>query len=1066
MSENDAGLKISGSKNLHNTRVDPKQTNLPNLAVQPMTGRTEFAGRNERVHHVLRRLIDDVRVQRGLERITIVTPTNQASFYIRRSLAKEGLFNVDFKRLEDVAEHLAGRDFKQRLLHDLQASEFVFEAARDVTLGSKLGGESVSPQLQTALHSTFRELELLDRAQLDQLAAEGDVLRELVLRFDKYMKLAEPYRRGSLVAQRAAKNIVTGKSENLLNALGTVLLVEASVVAPVQRPLFDALAGMPNTVTVTIVDSPPEIDLPDHPVEESHRLSPIGVPDVAEEVRAVVREVVNQARSGKTFARMAVVFEDDSYSSRIAEALELAEIPVSGPDRTALSDAPEGQFVTGLLDIFHNDFSRLDLTAWLSSAPVKDPSSGKVVPAARWDAISRSAGVTSSVQDSWIPRLDRFAKNVVRHAERSSRLDEGRANEVDAARSDAEYAVWLKKFVVTLAERVPTDAENSWSGFGKWLRSMVEDFLMPEDPDSTRSQSTRLLTLIDRLESLETDGPLPMFEHCAGVLREQLSKRSAGLRSLGAGVYVGPVWTAAGCPFDTVFVVGMSEGRYPSPGFTDPLLPDPLKKEIDPAGLSLGTVERRVTESHQAFVSVLENAEQVFMYWPSGIPGESREFGPARWFLSAVREVSGLPLLQAGKLLEGGIPGLTIHRRSDSMHLPLSKAGDAHEYDVIGARSWNINGNTPESFPLATEVASILDSVKFESAQEGPVWTEYDGKLDLSVTGASSGISETVGSATAFETYAACPYRYFLSRRLHIEPTESPEPELALDALTFGTLIHDVLEKFALWRMESKSDVPSRVDQEKWLRSSTTEHVEKLKEDTPGRSEGAWKIELSRAWLILRQWLRREPDTADQPDMRQVEAEYSFGSDRPNSNSGPAVEVRTASGKTVKFRGQVDRVDISEDGSRVIVYDYKSGGNSSYSKLDSDPVKKGTKLQLPLYSKAVANKYPDADIFASYWFVRENASELKPAPSDYDSAKAETALTSAVETIVEGIEAGIYPARPGDSASWGESNESFENCMFCEYARVCPKSKARLWNSKKESDPALVNYLNLAEDRE
>jgi RecB family exonuclease len=169
----------------------------------------------------------------------------------------------------------------------------------------------------------------------------------------------------------------------------------------------------------------------------------------------------------------------------------------------------------------------------------------------------------------------------------------------------------------------------------------------------------------------------------------------------------------------------------------------------------------------------------------------------------------------------------------------------------------------------------------------------------------------------------------------------------------------------------------------------------------------------------------------------------------------------------VKFRGQVDRVDISDDGSRVIVYDYKSGGNSAYTKLDSDPVKKGTKLQLPLYSKAVAHKYPDADISASYWFVRESSTaELKPAPGKYDSTRAETALTAAVGTIVEGIEAGAFPARPGGPSNWGESNESFENCMFCEYARVCPKSKARLWDAKKESDPILENYLNLAEDEE
>jgi RecB family exonuclease len=200
--------------------------------------------------------------------------------------------------------------------------------------------------------------------------------------------------------------------------------------------------------------------------------------------------------------------------------------------------------------------------------------------------------------------------------------------------------------------------------------------------------------------------------------------------------------------------------------------------------------------------------------------------------------------------------------------------------------------------------------------------------------------------------------------------------------------------------------------------------------------------------------------------MRQVEAEYSFGGASTGTENGPPVEVRTVSGKTVKFRGQVDRVDISEDGSRVIVYDYKSRGNSSYSKLNSDPVNKGMKLQLPLYSKAVVQKYPEAEIQASYWFVRESSSELKPSPSDYDSERAEDALTAAVETIVEGIESGVFPARPGASVSREGSNESHENCLFCEYSRVCPKSKARLWNSKKNSDPMLSNYLNLAAEKE
>ena len=1036
-----------------------------------MTGRTEFAGRNERIDRVLRRLIDEIRNNRGLDRITIVTPTNQASFYIRRSLAKEGLFNVDFKRLEDIAETLAGREFEQPLLHDLQASEFVFEAARDSSFGTKLGGVNVSPKLQSALHSTFRELEMLSDEQLDQLEDQGDVQRELVKRFRKYIELAEPYRRGALVAEKAAALISSGSHTDQTAVLGTILLVEAATVAPIQRPLFDALANMPNSVTISIVNSQDGND-PSNPATHTVSINPIAVPDVAEEVRVVVREIVAQARSGERFPRMAVVFEDDSYSSRIAEALELAGIPVSGPDRTALSNAPEGLFLSGLLDIFDGDFSRLDFTAWLAGAPVRDPANGKSVPSARWDAISRTAGVTESVVDSWIPRLDRYSKNIVKHARRSGQLDEGKANVVEAAMSDADYAIWLKEFVVELSQRKPTDKEDTWSGFSTWLRSLVKDYLWiaTATDESPKSQYSRLMTLIDRLESLETTGSIPTFEHCGGVLRDQLEKRSAGLRSLGSGVYVGPIWTAAGCPFDTVFVLGMSEGRYPSPGMTDPLLPDPMKKKIDSTGSLLGTIDARVEESHQSFISVIHSAKQVFMYWPRGIPGESREFGPARWFLSVVREVAGKPLLQAGELSESEIRGLTFRRRSDSINIPLFEAGDFHEYDVVGARSWGERSEkTQEEFPLVISEPSIAAGVKFEDAQESSDWTEYDGRVNLDVESGVTpeiGATETIGSATAFETYAACPYRYFLSRRLHIEPTDSPQTEVALDALSFGTLIHDVLEKFALWRMEASSDYDSPTEQENWLRTAAISHVESLKEEMPGRSEGAWKIELSRAWLILRQWLRREPYTAKQLDMRQVEAEYSFGGARSGAESGPPVEVRTVSGKTVKFRGQVDRVDISEDGSRVIVYDYKSGGNSSYTKLDSDPVKKGTKLQLPLYSKAVAEKYPEAEIQASYWFVRESSSELKPSPSDYESEKAENALTAAVETIVEGIDSGVFPARPGGLASWGGGSESYENCLFCEYSRVCPKSKSRLWNSKKNSDPALLNYLNLAEDKE
>ena len=1027
-----------------------------------MDSRVEIVDSTDRIDVVLRRLIKGLREEHAFEKITIVIPSNQSSFYFRRALAQKGLFNVDFKRLEDVAETLGGSDFSQPLLHDLQASEFVYESARDITLGPDLGGDEVSPQLHNALHFTFRELELLDSNQLDQLADQGGVFSELVNRFHRYMTLASGHRRGHQVSKRAAEIITSGEHSELVKTMGTVVLVNA-FVSPVHNDLYKALSNMPDAIIVSIDDSETEGEPLQRSGKDSQGLHLRSVPDTAEEIRDVVREILRLARCGKRFGNLAVVFEDESYATRIGEALEFAGIPVSGPDRIALSETPEGRFVIGLLNIYKNDFNRLDLTTWLSSAPVKDPESGMIVPSARWDAISRTAGITSSVENSWLPRLDRYARNVVSQAERSEREGEGKANTIAAARSDAEHADRLKEFLIQLGTRRPSELEDSWVGFGRWLRSMVKDYFIgnddPKESDEPDSKISRLLRLIDQMESLEGSGSkLPKYAHCSEVFREQLGHRSAGLRTLGQGVYVGPLWTAAGCLFDTVFMLGMSEGRYPSLGLTDPLLPEPVKKLIDPKSVYLKTVDTGVEEARHLFNLVRSSAETVFMYWPRSIPGESHTKGPARWFLESARLVSGKPLLQSGDLLEGELTGVTILRRGSADLYPVERAGDIHDFDLLSAHNWQQSGNDPNQFPLAKNFESLSNSMNFEIERNGSNWTEYDGRIAPIVAGSS--LDQTINSATAFETYASCPYQYFLSHRLNVEPTASPEVEIGLDPLTFGSLIHAVLEAFSKWRMgdEFVEDPPDRQRQVRCIRDSTEEQIELLKEKTPGRSDGAWRIEKHRALTLLINWLRRESNLMQRTGMRQVKAEYEFGR---NSVKLP-VEVKTPAGGTVKFRGQVDRVDISGDNKQVIVYDYKSGSSGSYEGLKKDPLKKGTKLQLPIYSMAVAAEYPEAEVSAAYWFVRESGvKEFIPGESGYQKEQTESQLVKVVEKIISGIDRGVFPAHPGEANNLPGRPASFENCTYCDYERVCPTSKSRLWESKKNSDKNLESYLSL-----
>jgi len=1012
---------------------------------QYLSSRVETASRSDRVGDVLRRVINELRANEPFGVVTVVTPTLQSAYYLRRSLASNGLFNVNFRRLEDVAEQLAANTTPGERLTDIQASEYVYQVALDETPGSRLGGERYSPQLQSALHFTFRQLERLDDHQLATLRSANSTQEELVRRFTVYRDLTSDRKYGAEVARRAARIVENDPSGSThqVAALGKVVLVEAAPVQFELKGLFDALAARDASVVVEV-----EQALTERNVDKKH-VHAITVPTVADEIREVTRQIVDLARDGESLTRTAVLFESDSYANRIAEALQAVGIEVSGPDRTALKDTPEGRFILGLLNVFASDFDRLDVTAWFSSSPIVDPVNGSQIPSARWDKISRSAGVVRSVKNSWTLRLDRYAKQVVNRTKQSERVNELGEGAIEAAVTESDYAVNLKRFIESLETRRYSGERTTWVEFVDWLEGLINDYF---DMKSLTDDSVheRLKKLLGRLRDLDLIDVKPSIAHCIDVLREQLDRKSAGIRSLGGGVYVGPLWTAAGCPFDHVFIVGMTEGSYPTISRTDPLLPDHLKKLVDPEEERLPTRSRSIADSAMQFQSVLASAKNVRMFWPRSQPGQARQMGPARWFVSELQLLESSEFISVNELLSHQIGSL---QEVGSDNVAPGNASGESELGLIGALEWVDAERVPTEFPPVVASQNLQRSLEFEARRSDSKWTEFDGKVEVEEE------TELSGSATAFETYAACPYRYFLSRKIRVEPTEAPEEQNTLDALTFGTLIHEILENFSNWRFKQGDRSLTAEEKEDELQKELILQIARLKDDMPGRSAGSWELESSRAWILLRQWVRRETEIAASEGVTQQHAELAFG-----YGEEPPVEITTESGKTIRFRGQIDRIDASEDETRVHVYDYKSGGSSSYNGLQNDPVKKGTKIQLPLYSTAARRLYPDAELGASYWFVRQpNTHERFPLPEKYREEEAVNRLHSVVEVVADGIGAGVFPANPGASRWMPGEGASYESCGYCEFKRICPDNKAQLWRAKKSSDPALADYVEMTE---
>ena len=139
--------------------------------------------------------------------------------------------------------------------------------------------------------------------------------------------------------------------------------------------------------------------------------------------------------------------------------------------------------------------------------------------------------------------------------------------------------------------------------------------------------------------------------------------------------------------------------------------------------------------------------------------------------------------------------------------------------------------------------------------------------------------------------------------------------------------------------------------------------------------------------------------------------------------------------------------------------DYKTGSRRPYEGLESDPIDRGQRLQLAVYSLAARGKLgADTDVRAAYWFATSGGDFAlvpgQPVRIDEDTAKR---FEEGVSTIASGIERGLFPANPG-GPGW---QREFKNCGFCDFDSLCPSRRGRIWENVSSS-PLLRDYVELS----
>ena len=1042
----------------------------------------------------LRRIVNLVQQGDSLAPVTIVGPSVYANLAMRHELGRYGFANVRFLVFPRLAEFLGAPSLASQGRRPLTP---VLESAAVRAVTTKSSGvlSEVSSHSSTILsiRRTFHQIRHASEEALDRLAGQSGLREEIVGLYRSFREQTKEFYDAEDLARAAAEAVRAGRTAGLSD-LGFILFFRLSSMLPGEKDLVAALAAADRCAVLLELTGDAEADAPIETLandlfpflgeperraarsdEQVPALASCGkrlliAPDPHEEVRWVIRQVVDRAEQGTPFHRMAALYGAQTpYNTLVREELQLAGIPVSGPNSFPLAQTAVGRTLTGLMNLSDGQLSRDTVMNWLMGCPVQPPGNSDAAgfSPSNWDAISKRAGVVGGLEQ-WVERLDRYTSDTERSAyfrEQKGGISEAHA---DLMMTEARAARGLLRFVRRLSADVsPPPDRSAWDVFSGWALDLLTRYLAPDSqiPEPERSVFDKIKGILEGLAAAEEVDPSPRLDVFRASLEEALQVPAGHSGVTGQGVFIGSIASAAAMNFDVIHIVGMIEGAVPAPTGDDPLIPDVSRQEAGGAGAGLPLRDSRLAEDRYAFLSALGAAPEATLSFPRANPAGQRAHYPSRWFLEQASVIEGPPVHTSDLWSMDGKPWLTILRSMDQSLASVSgsTAADLHDYDLERLWTWKRAGLEARAHPLA---ASGILAKSFDLGRQrygSRSFTEWDGNLSGALEGSrlAERLENTPLSPTSLEQWAGCPFRYFLGHVLRISALDDPEEIYAITPLERGSLVHGVLEEF-IGKAKEESTLPQ--PGEPWsrqhraaLESIARSHFQEAENRGVTGKRLIWALEQDDILNDLYSFLEADTGLRGRFGVSPVHFEARFGRD---GDPWPAAELPVDGAPPLKFRGVIDRVDVDSSGRNVLVMDYKTGSSRPYAGLKDDPIDKGKHLQLAVYSLAARRALgADANVTAAYWFTSSRGGFALAPPEPLDIASEDTLgrFKEGVSTIVSGIKNGLFPANPGEP-----DQGDFTNCRFCDFKSLCPSRKDALWRRKK-GYPLLAGYLQLSE---
>lgn len=672
------------------------------------------------------------------------------------------------------------------------------------------------------------------------------------------------------------------------------------------------------------------------------------------ELQGIAAEICRIHDTGVPLANISVAFPELRQEMAIIdEVFSDYGIPWNARISPRLSQFSVIRFLTGIIGIVANRYAREDVVRWVNSPyfrPGRVPEGSLRLYPDEVDLVSRYARIEGDRRE-WLADLDRLSASLSTEA--------GQKGHGISLHSVERVRDGIRDLFESLQE---LEGKKSVQDFIHVYEKILETYGLPyisyaSDNGSRIQEEKSVDTFHKRLDTLSHSTWLPerkvSTDEFLRMVNTIVEESDGGIEPDIDGVNVLGIRECAHQHLPYLFICGMVEGAVPR--LTTRL---PFTNSLENIRMGTRSLADILHEEEYYFITALLSANKVYLSAPladgdkplltSAFFERVRErCNPEGWKISPERGISysqRTSAIGAGECIGAGL--------------------------VCEAVEWTGNSHT---------INDLVNRVNIERYyRTGLSDSPYDGLLSGDEQIVEALIErygpDHVYSPTSLETYAQCPFQFFLRNIVGLE--DLPEIEPNLSAADRGTAIHGILSTFYrqwLGCGRSKVGLSSMTEANELMREIVEEELARY----------AFKSPLWEATCIqmkgcshtgpgyLERFLIRESEEEASP-LSPSCFEFSFGMEKADSDDPTSVEeavelTGSDTSEHLRIRGRIDRIDLSPDGF-FLIYDYKTGVQNPRFK----DIEAGKALQLPLYLLAFESISGKHGVAAGYYKIRKD----------------------------------------------------------------------------------------------